>query len=199
MPTASHNFRPPTYFGRRAGIGYVLSRILGNERRERVRISLEQKLDIPSAFLVSQLPSSLRRYLSRFGGAYVAGEALPPLGERETEIARVSALLSMRRLEISVRVARCRNMLTYSIVDDGDDQSNRYNCDLKTRLPLTMVELVALIDGACANGGLVFGMLGLLDAQRARDPRREVAIEVKSEFYPSLQRFYEQRLKVHCD
>ena len=97
--------------------------------------------------------------------------------------------------QISVRARRTLGRISYSIVDEyGDEGYVTYTVRPDTSiLPLSMRELVAMLDDACEGGGAVMcHTMALIDADEPRDEYRYF-VSVESDFYPDLGRYYEAR------
>ena len=86
-----------------------------------------------------------------------SGEDLPDLMPGEVEIARIRYPLNVHQEAVSVRARADGDVIRYRVVDE-------YGYDIKikpdaSRLPLTLAELIALLDSATGDydevGGLV--------------------------------------------
>jgi len=122
---------------------------------------------------------------------------LPDLDEAEVEIARV--VLESATFEIiSVRARLQGAEIHYSVVDEHEDP-HHYSCELKiSDQPLTMGELIELIETTDSNlghSGVVFGFLNLeykLGENMGRLRRRAT---VSSSLYPGLCIWYEDAIE----
>jgi hypothetical protein len=145
--------------------------------------------------LAPALSDDERRAIGGVHPMFMGGEYLPQLKEGEVEIARIS-LESVTADQISVRARRSMGRISYSIVDEyGDEGIMNYTAHPATSiLPLSMRELVAMLDGACEGGGAVMSpTVALIDAGDPADELRHF-VSVESDFYPDLGRYYEAQL-----
>jgi len=134
-----------------------------------------------------------RMALGRIHPMFMGGEYLPELQEGEVEIARIS-LESTTADQISVRARRTLGRISYSIVDEYEQGFMNYVANPATSIvPLTLRELVAMLDGACEDGGAVVGhTMAQIDLGARRDEVRYF-VTVESDFYPDLGGYYEAR------
>ena len=135
-----------------------------------------------------------REAIGRLHPRLMGGEYLPPLAEDEVEIACIS-LESTTFDQISVRARRIPDAIRYSIRDEYEDdgQSMWKFRPKQSADPLTMRELIAMLDASGGDGGVVLGPLASNwwnDYERAR---RFVTVE--SDFYPDLGGYYAARAK----
>ena len=125
---------------------------------------------------------------------------MPEFAEGEVEIARIEQRTTIGEV-ISIRSRKHGERIAYSIVDDFDDPEP-YNVAPKTsKKPLTLGELIRLIDGGrsdeadfAPNESLaiyftvgIYGQNGNLDYSRSLS-------RVDSVFYPQLNLHYEKVL-----
>jgi hypothetical protein len=186
VPGIDLSYRPRTYFGPLALETHLLSHVAGQERREALRRQLAAgDLDLPLELVACLLDQEDREAIGRIHPAFMGGEYLPPLEDGETEIARIS-LASVTADQISVRARRVREGVTYRIVDEySTDYSQSHRRPGDSGEPLTLAELVALIDGAGDEGGVVLRHAIASGADFVR---------VTSEFYPQLGHYYACRI-----
>lgn len=149
IPGIDLAFRPRTYFGPMPAEMHLLAHTTGHERREVLRAQLASDGDDPILDLLADLFEGLdRESLGRIHPALMGGEFLPPFLDDETEIARIS-LASTTADQISVRAQRLADGIAYRIVDEYEDMSPDYVCQPgRSELPVTLGELIGLIDGA---------------------------------------------------
>ena len=89
----------------------------------------------------------------------MGGEYLPPLLDDEVEIARIS-LASVTADQTSVRAQRVAGGIAYRIVDEYGEDGTEYVCRPdRSDLPLTLAELVAMIDGAQEGASVAMSAL----------------------------------------
>lgn len=196
IPGIDLAFRPRSYFGPIPAETHLLAHTTGNERREFLRAQLASDGDDPMLDLLAGLFEGLdRESLGRIHPALMGGEYLPPFLENETEIARIS-LASTTADQISVRALRLPDGIAYRIVDEYEEMSLGYVCQpARSEIPLTLEELIGLVDGALPDGGAALSHLYANVAADAGDPRRlRHFVQVSSEFYPQLASHYDQRI-----
>jgi hypothetical protein len=195
FPGIDLTFRPRTYFGPIPAETHVLAHTTGHERREFLRAQLAAGGNDPTLDLIAGLFDLDRESLGQVHPALMGGEYLPPFLENETEIARIS-LASTTADQISVRAQRVADGIAYRILDEYEDIGPDYDClPDRSELPLTLCELVALIDGALPDGGVVFSPLFANVAADVGDPwRLRNFVQASSEFYPQLASYYDQRI-----
>ncbi|MDH3672661.1 MAG: hypothetical protein OES46_16135, partial [Gammaproteobacteria bacterium] len=127
---------------------------------------------------------------------FMGGEYLPSLEAGEVEIVRIS-LVSVTADQISVRARRVDGFIRYSVAseyDDVEDMRYRLAFDQSER-PLTLAELVQLIDGAYIPenifpGGLITEPLELNYDSGADLDSLMGFISIDSPFYPELATYY---------
>jgi hypothetical protein len=199
-PSIDLSFRPRTYFGPVPLEVHLLSRIAGQERREILRRELAAgNLDLPVELFACLLDEEDREAIGRVHPAFMGGEYLPPLLDDEVEIARIS-LASVTADQISIRAQRVPDGIAYRIVDEYPEWAD-YSCHPdRSNQPLTLAELIALIDGAQEGGSVAMSALifnvksGVDDPHSYRD-----FVRVGSEFYGQLGAYYEARIEAWFD
>ena len=194
-------FRPRTYFGPFPLETVPLARVRGHHRREALRAQLASDVDdVMLDLLVHLFESNDRESLGSIHPALMGGEYLPRFLKDETEIARIS-LESTTADQISVRAQRLPDGIAYRIVDEYEDMSPDYVCiPARTELPLTLGELIALIDGALPDGGAALSHLYANMEHGGNYPwELRNFVRVSSEFYPQLATYYDQRIEAWFD
>jgi hypothetical protein len=125
----------------------------------------------------------------------LSGAFLPEPEREEVEIAHI-ALRSTTGDRMSVRARRVGARIAYSVHDEYDGET--LNEDFRprsSRQPLTLRQLVALIDAAYdVEGVLDDNLEGGADVSQMRR-----FVSVSSPFYPQLGAVYEQRVAEHLD
>jgi hypothetical protein len=194
IPGIDVTFRPRTYFGPIPAETHLLAHTTGHERREFIRAQLAADGDDPMLDQLASLFASDRETLGRVHPALMGGEYLPPFLDDETEIARIS-LASTTADQISVRAQRLTDGIGYRIVDEYGDMIDYVCKPTRSKLPLAMGELVALIDSAARDGGAALAYLYMnVAADPANAGRLRNFVRVSSEFYPKLATYYDQRV-----
>jgi hypothetical protein len=176
----------------------LLANIEGEHRRRYVRHLLREKTEeLTEPWLCESLSEADRTTLGRIHPMLMGGEYLPDYQPGEVEIARV-ALASLTVDVISIRARRRMRSIRYRVVDEYD---TRFVCTpQQSLLPLTLGELISLIDGVQDPAN---DRVGLTDRFRNDNvfygevEPEEVAdfVTVSSLFYPELQRYYEAEAK----
>jgi len=194
-PGIDLSVRPPTYFGPLPLAAHLLARVTGHRRREFLRDRMtDGDVDLPAELLSSSLDNDLRKAIGRIHPAFMGGEYLPPLRGNETEIARIS-LASVTADQISVRARRLKDRTGYRIVDEYPDDEIVYLCrPAGSKLPLTLAELVGLLDGAAEDGGVVLSLIANNIRCGANPQSLRGFVTVSSEFYPQLGAYYAARI-----
>jgi hypothetical protein len=200
IPGMDLSFRPRTYFGPIPAETHLLAHTTGHERREFLRAQLASDGDDPMLDLLTGLFDLDRESLGRIHPALMGGEYLPPFLEDETEIARIS-LASTTADQISVRARSVPDGIEYRIVDEYEDMDLGYVCvPDRSEHPLTLGELVALIDGALPDGGAALSPLYGNVAANCGDPcSLRNFVSVSSEYYPQLGAYYDARIAAWFD
>jgi hypothetical protein len=149
VPGIDLAFRPRTYLGPVPLEAHLLSRVAGETRREILRKELAAgNLDLPPELFACLLDEEDHNAIGRIHPAVMGGEYLPPLFDDEVEIAHIS-LASVTADQTSVRAQRVAGGIAYRIVDEYGEDETEYRCSPdRSDLPLTLGELVAMIDGA---------------------------------------------------
>jgi hypothetical protein len=181
-------FRPPSYFAPKPGLQELLSTVKGTARRFYIEfLADEGRLDeiLPESAGES-LGEPLRRAMGRIHPRLMGGEYLPNRRPGEVEIARIE-LASVTGDVTSVRARPAGERIAYRIVDE-------YSCEFtckprSTRQPLTLDDLVKMIDNCNERGGPVFGRAGALRVLRrvgrlVRARRRCLARSMESRLLP---------------
>ncbi len=216
---SNHNlqYRPESYFEPSKVELTALSRIKGEKRRRIAKDLAEgrnpEDLDYLESMALAMLQDSLaseeldeqkRDALGKLHPSFMGGEFLPSLPREEVEIARI-ALESTTADVISVRARAGDGKIRYSVVDEYESD---FNVDpQESDLPLTMEELVRLIDRAGIGLSVEEdGEANLTDSFRdmnlsgVGDPAELIDfVTVSSEFYPQLEGYYRERALAWAD
>lgn len=234
------DFRPQPYDAVEHTLAGTLSGIQGQARRELAQMRLKEGFaDVEEARFVlkEKLSDDERRHWGRIHPVLMGGEFLPEFSDAEIEIARIS-MASTTGDVISIRSKRTPNGWRHRAVDeyedsqserellDEDDENYCDDCDdfadsniklspRESKQPLSMGELIKLIDGARDERwepslgrhgaewrGLVIPyleyQLSMEDGELLYPSSRwdmedlEYFLTVSSPFYPQLSGYYEQ-------
>jgi hypothetical protein len=185
VPGIDLDYRPCDYFWAADLTIPLLSGIAGETRRQMVRKLIEAGRPVPDGLDAAVLDEETRQMWGRLDPSNMGGEYLPLLRKGEVEIARIS-LASVTADQISVRAWRSGKRLGYRIVDEYE-----MGCVCRpasSASPLSLRELIALMEGAC-EGGIIFPAL---EMNLSGSTPAELAefITVTSDFYPDLGRYY---------
>lgn len=144
-----------------------------------------------------RLTDEERQAIGAIHPALMGGLYLPDLEEGEVEIARVS-LESVTADQISVRARPVKGGIAYAIHDEYENGFELHPAT--SRRPLTMRQVVRLIDGAMEDGGLVLGIVKMNagPGESHPDDLRTFAT-VSSPFYPELGRWYDFAVNHYLD
>jgi hypothetical protein len=185
-------YRPGTYWGINENNTHIGSTIKGEIRRNAAK-QLADAGHLDPLISVESLPEDHLTATGRIDPWFMGGEYLPDLKPNEAEIAR-AVLKSTTMDVISVRARKTKNRIHYRIVDEYEDNPVfDYKVIQKTSLkPLTMKQLIKLIDNAQENGGLSasarhWNFEYLEDAEELYD-----FATISSEFYPELGHWYDE-------
>ena len=161
---------------------------LARRRRRLHRARIEAGVTIHDGLDAELLDKPMREAWGRIDPRNMGGEYLPPLRKAEVEIARIS-LESTTADQISIRARRLIGRIGYRIVDEYPESST-YVCHPASSVsPLSLGELIALMESASEGGSIIFPIL----AMNCRDSTHaELAtfITVTSDFYADLGRYY---------
>ena len=204
QPTNLH-YRPVSYWDHPDPVSAIVSGIRGQNRREMARDFLAGNApawlgEIDAGLLEDVLDEKTRDALGANHPSWMGGEYLPGSLPGEVEIARI-VLASMLRDVISIRARRRRGgrRILYRVVDEYHVPGRLpWTCrPASSSRPLTLAQLVALIDGArhpdfaVGDGPLADA---LRDSQEGTDPRDAARyVTVESEFYPGIGEYYQAR------
>lgn len=184
------SYRPPAYFDTAT---VVIANIKGQYRRQKLKELIEAgDLEEIDEWLVKwKLSDDERQASTMVHPMYMGGEYLPDYRLGEVEIARVS-LESVTSDVISIRARPHHNKIHYRIV--GEYETRFRFKPRETDEPLTMGELIALLDGA---SGVFDEARGFTDAYRnyslenGSDLKSLLSfVTISSEFYPELGQWY---------
>ncbi len=198
------DFRPATYWPDLDDYHSVATaRVKGALRRQSAGALADAGLYDP-VICAENLTEEHRIAVGRIHPMFMGGEYLPDLLAHEVEIARAT-LKSTTMDVISVRARPTRHRIIYRIVDEYyEEELFEYHLIQKTSIrPLTLRQLIALIDNAQENGGL---------SGSARQRNYECSADaeglydfatITSDYYPHLQAWYDQSnlewLTAHTD
>ena len=148
-----YEFRPESYSEVSNPLQAILMNVKGRRRREMIRdfweVGSVDQLENP--LLDDCLSGEVRRRLEMIHPTFMGGEYLPDHRKGEVEIARIE-LQSTTADVISIRAKKRGERITYSICDEYDSD---FNVSPKTtRNPLTLAQLIGLIDGGMEEGSL---------------------------------------------
>lgn len=206
MPNAElypMDFRPATYWDHADPMAAILQNVKGELRRELIRDTLgdgEKRAhfegilgDLDGELFAESASESFRARLVLVNPHWLGGELLPDYLPGEVEIARI-VLSSVTRDVYSVRARRTpgdAGRIAYRIVDeyDGGWALPRES----SAEPLSMAELVELIDGARTDGARGESLTDSLRDACGNAESGKDFVRVSSELYPELEAWYEER------
>jgi hypothetical protein len=191
-------FRPESYWDVAADpLGAILVNVKGTRRRQMIRDYWDAGAvdDLQQGLLLDCLGEEDRTGLGKIHPSFMGGEYLPDYEEGEVEIARIE-LESTTADVISIRVKKEGERIAYLIVDEYETEFNIL--PTHSDKPLTLSELVRLIDGAMEEGslGLYYTQMNYEEGERSiewLDQMRHFT-RVESVFYPQLNLHYEKLL-----
>ena len=189
------DYTPAAYFAARDLHLALPSDIQGQARRDLARDLAAKGEALPPELAAPVLSEDARRAWGAIHPMLMGGEYLPPMPDDEVEIARIS-LASSTGDQISVRARRTKKGNAYSIVDEYDT-ADEYELDPSTsRSPLSMRQLVDMLDGACHHGGAVMShvIANVVEHGESAEEYRGF-VRVESDFYPDLGAYYKARFE----
>jgi hypothetical protein len=188
IPGIDLDYRPTSYFWALDANVLLPSSISGEARRKLYRARIGAGVTIHDGLDAELLDKEMRQAWGCLYPTNMGGEYLPPLRKGEVEIGRIS-LESTTADQISIRARRIVGRIGYRIVDEYP-ASSTYVCHPASSVaPLSLHELVTLIESASDGGSIIFPIL----AVNSRDSTRaELAtfITVTSDFYADLGPYY---------
>ena len=196
------NYRPNTYWPEALDQEQLLSRIQGESRRTIARnVLAEEGFAGLNAFLAREtLDDEDRRDWGLVHPQCMGGEYLPQLDVEDVEIARIS-LASTTGDQISIRASHAGEKIRYEVCDEYE-----WTYELaftESEQPLTLAELIALIDGSKnreeeqPGGLLVCHWENMISWGHSPDEAVDFAW-VQSAWYPELAAYYEQVASDWC-
>jgi hypothetical protein len=190
VPGIDLDYRPRDYFWASDLNVRLLSGIVGEGRRQLVRKLIEAGRPVPNGLDAAVLDEETRQMWGRLDPSNMGGEYLPPLRKREVEIARIS-LASVTADQISVRARRSGKCIAYCVVDEYGSDIATYVCRPASSVsPLSLRDLIALMEQACEGGSIIFPILNNLEGGSSTLAELAAFITVTSDFYPDLAPYY---------
>ncbi len=193
------DLRPTSYWGPADDPRVRIHRVKGQDRRIAAETLLQtgNSNELASAEFDESLSDDARDFRGRVHPGLMSGEYLPDFEGDEVEIARVT-LASVTGDVISIRARHDGTAIRYRILDEYEGETV-YHCEPEESPgPLTMRELVELID--CAQGEGMYPDYGTglttvwrdFHADNGSSPEEMARfVRVSSDFYPDLRRYYE--------
>jgi hypothetical protein len=197
-PGINYDFRPESYWSSPDPLALILSHVKGSNRRQMIRdywnAGVLKELD--DQLLKDTLTEAERERIGRIHPSFMGGEYLPAFKVGEEEIIRIQ-LASTTADVISVRARPVSGGIAWRVVDEYPDDGEYTIAPEGSVGPLTLAELIELLDGATYTGGDLEGGLALglnnnsLDGgETAPELRNFTSLE--SELYPELSAHYER-------
>jgi len=151
--------------------------------------------ELDDKLLKDTLTDAERERLGRIHPSFMGGEYLPEFKIGEEEIVRIQ-LASTTSDVISVRARPVSGGIAWRVVDEYPDRGEYVLATEVSRAPLTLAELIELLDGASYNGPFEGGLpLGWnnnsLDCGGGDAAELRHFTTVESSFYPELSAHYE--------
>jgi hypothetical protein len=190
--------RPTSYWGSWDDARVRIHRVKGEDRRTSAETLLRdgEAQELASPEFDESLSEDAREFRGSIHPSFMSGEYLPDFEGDEVEIARVT-LASVMGDVISIRARHHDARIHYRIVDEYEGETVYY-CKAASERPLTMRELIELMDNARGEGMYPDYGTGLttvwrdFHADNGSSPEEMVRfVRVSSEFYPDLHRYYE--------
>lgn len=195
------DYRPESYFEGDPTV-QTLARIVGSGRRAAVSDAMRSGESIPHQLTESKLSSRDFDSISLIHPKFMGGEALPPLLPGEVEVARME--MDTTTLDVtSLRARQSSRGILYRMVDEYLDDGTTYRlCRKSSRLPLTLAQVIEIIEtakqlfnGEPGRGGspdqIKESYLCSLETSLANLEMVHDFTHVSSLFYPELEAWYE--------
>ena len=190
VPGIDLDYRPRDYFWAADLKVPLSSNIAGEARRRLVRALVEAGRPVPDGLDSAVLDEETRRMWGRLHPSNMGGEYLPPLRKGEVEIARIS-LESTTADQISVRARRVGRRIGYCVVDEYGPDIATYVCDPASSVsPLSLRQLIALMETANEGGSIIFPILEMNTGRGSKPADLATFITVTSDFYAALGPYY---------
>jgi hypothetical protein len=181
-------YRPRDYFWAADMKVPLPSSIAGEARRQLVRALMERDTPIPEGLDAAVLDEAMRKAWGALHPSHMGGEYLPPLRKGEIEIARIS-LQSITADQISIRARRLVGRIGYRVVDEYPESSTFVCHPASSVSPLSLGELIALMERASEDGSIIFPILAM-NSRYSTSAELGSFIAVTSDFYPELAPYY---------
>jgi hypothetical protein len=194
-----YTYRPESYWDVSDPLQAIAINVKGTRRRQMIRDYWEAGAvaDLEQGLLLGCLTEEDRASLGRIHPSFMGGEYLPDYAEGEGEIARIE-LQSTTADTISIRARKDGDRIEYSIVDEYETEFSVF--PKNSEGPLTLAELIGLIDGATEEGslGLYYTQMNYEGGERSIEwlDQMRLFTRVESAFYPQLNLHYEKLLDV---
>lgn len=212
MRPIDYAFRPGDYWGIDSIARQVLSRIAGSVRRDEVECILETEGPDGLERLLARDPNLLdelleekdRDFRARIHPKLMGGEYLPRLKPDEVEIARVELLASVLNDVIRVTARSCKRGIRFAVQNEYPEFGRYRQPFFYRRQPLSLGELVELIDHSAQDGwrsgGLVYSFFDeVIEGGPATPRTSEGLVQVRSVYYPELGEHYRRSLEARLE
>ena len=159
-PGIDYDFRPESYWSSPDPLALILSHVKGSNRRKMIRdywnAGVLKELD--DDLLKDTLTEAERNRIGRIHPTFMGGEYLPEFKVGEEEIVRIQ-LASTTADVISVRARPVSGGIAWRVVDEYPDGGEYTVAPEVSVGPLTLAELILLLEGASYNGDLDGGLV----------------------------------------
>ena len=196
-PGINYGFRPESYWSSPDPLALILSHVKGSNRRQMIRdywnAGVLKELD--DQLLKDTLTEAERNRIGRIHPSFMGGEYLPEFKVGEEEIVRIQ-LASTTADVISVRARPVSGGVAWRVVDEYPDAGEYTVAPVVSLGPLTLAELILLLEGASYNGDLDGGLVlgwnnNNLDCGGGDASERRDFTSIESLLYPELS--------THCE
>ncbi len=213
-PGFDQDFRPQSYWPRLPSVATLLTQVKGTVRRDLATGLLNGEIRLPAGaspnfVLDESLGDDVLRGWSSGDPSMLGGEFLPDALPEEVEIARIS-MQSTTGDVVEIRARPVDGQIAYRVVDEyaADFDGGYEITPERSTLPLTLGELIGLIDTARRTGGIAYGVesfnVGLLEGPLwvnldggggALPEGMAELVTVTSAFYTALGSYYDGWLR----
>lgn len=185
------DYRPAGYFWPLDLATHLLATVKGAERRKHIQSLIDaNRLDLLEDLVArSSLAPELRRYTGRIHPWFMGGEYLPDQKKGEVEIARLT-LASTTQDVVSIRARKGKRRIYYRVVDEYEGETLSGTAKRTSVRPLTLGQLIGLLEGAYSIWDTVYMNEMNCDAERMK-----WFVSMTSPFYPQLGAYYDRQFE----
>jgi len=196
-PGIDYDFRPESYWSSPDPLSLILSHVKGSNRRQMIRDywNAGALKELDDDLLKDTLTEAERIRIGRIHPTFMGGEYLPEFKVGEEEIVRIE-LASTTADVISVRARPVSGGIAWRVVDEYPDGGEYTVTPEISSGPLSLAELILLLEGASYNGELDGGLI-LGWNNNSLDGGSEDASEFRN--FTQVESLLYPELSTHCE